>query len=108
MIADLQGHFSYDLTLVVSSITEFGSTHLDGADNTDVGVWLDGFCLTTMAPGTSLIEVDGNLVNDSENGAVVATVDLCDGWTGVVTTLVVPFPVAHQTSTWGAVKSLYH
>jgi hypothetical protein len=107
VLADLQGHFSYDLSLVVTTATQFGSTFLDGADNTDVEVWIDGFCLETMTPGTSLIAVSGNLVNDSANGTVVSTVNLCDDWTGTVTTMVVPFPVGTEARTWGTVKSMY-
>jgi hypothetical protein len=106
-VADLQGHFAYNLTLTVTSTTPFGSTHLDGSDNTDVALWIDGFCQTTLGPGTTVIAVEGNLVNDGVNGSVVATVNLCDPWTGVATTTVVPFPVADQTSTWGTMKSLY-
>jgi hypothetical protein len=107
VVADLQGHFAYNVTLTVTATTPFGSTHLDGSDNTDVALWIDGFCQSTLAPGTTVIAVEGNLVNDGVNGSVVATVNLCDPWTGVVTTTVVPFPVADQTSTWSTVKSLY-
>jgi len=108
VFADVLGHFSYDVTLVVTSTTEFGSTYLDGSDNTDLEVWIDGFCLNAMEPGTSVIAVEGNLINESSNATVVSTVNLCDGWTNSVTTTVVPFPVASQASTWGTVKSLYH
>ncbi len=107
VIADVQGHFKYNVTLVVTSATEFGSTFLDGTDNTDVYVWIDGFCLQTMTPGTFVFEVDGNLVNESANGTVVSTVSLCDSWTGTVTTTVVPFPVTAEIQTWGTIKSLY-
>lgn len=107
VFANSHGHFSYDLNLVVSSPTPFGSTEIDGSANTDVMVWLDGLCQTTLQPGTSLLEVDGNLLDEGAHGQVVATVWLCDGWTGVVATTVLPFPVADVESTWGMVKSLY-
>jgi hypothetical protein len=107
VFANSQGHFSYDLNLVVSSPTPLGSTQFDGSVNTDVQVWVDGFCQTTMVPGTSLLEVDGNLIDEGANGQVVATVHLCDPWVGVVTTTVLPYPVEDRVSTWGLVKSLY-
>jgi hypothetical protein len=107
VVADLQGHFTYNLTLTVTSPTPFDATHLDGANNTDVMLWVDGWCMTTMQPGASTIPVEGHLINDGVNGSVIATVFLCDPWTGMATTAIVPFPVANGTSTWGAVKSLY-
>jgi len=107
IIANVDGHFSYNVTLTVTTPAQFGYTHLDGANNTDVDLWIDGFCLNTINPGASVILVEGNLVSDSANGTVIATVNLCDPWTGSLTTTIVPYPVANETSTWGNVKSLY-
>jgi hypothetical protein len=105
-VADVQGHFSYNLTLTVTSPALFGSIHLDGSGNTDLMLWVDGYCSSTIT-GISVIWVEGNLIDDGANGTVIGTVNLCDPWTGVVTTTIVPFPVANEASTWGMVKSLY-
>jgi len=108
VVADGEGHFAYELVLVIENPVEFGFAEEDGTDNTDIGHWIaDGFCLTVIDPGTSAIPVEGNLLDATQSGTVIHTEFLCDGFLGVVTTTILPPGVATAPLTWGTLKARY-
>ncbi|HOX24174.1 MAG TPA: hypothetical protein PLL30_00290 [Candidatus Krumholzibacteria bacterium] len=108
VVADAAGHFAYEVTLVVTSPTEFAWSEIDGSEGTDLG-WqiFDGFCLETIEPGTYAIPIEGNLLDPQVPGVVHYSHFLCDGWEETVSTTIVPLSVGLEPATWGDVKSLY-
>ena len=106
--ADGSGHFSYEITVVITSAAEFATAELDGSDNTDVESWIaDGFCMVVIEPGTYSEIFEGNLIDVALAGSVSYSHSMCDGWTGAVTTVILAPVVGTENESWSAVKSLY-
>ncbi len=113
VLAGAEGHFAYNVVLVVEPAVPFYYSLADGSDNTDVGWTADGFCLEDIPAGTYQIEIEGNLIDTRRPGTVIYSHHMCDGWSGEVTTRILPNPLSaveeevFAQRTWGAVKSLY-
>ncbi len=106
--ADGSGHFEFDVVVTISSPTLFGSSEIDGTDNTDVvHTWADGFCLGTWAAGTYVETVAGNLLDPAVGGSVMYRHDMCDGWVGTGTTMILPPTVGTEPVAWSLIKALY-
>lgn len=106
--ADAAGHFTYDVIITISEPVEFGSEHMDGSDNTDIGVWwADGFCMSVINPGTFTTTIEGNLTDPAASGSVYYEFYVCDGWLGAGTTTILSLPVGTEATSWSAVKGLY-
>ncbi len=109
VLADATGHFAYELTLVVESVTELAWYEIDGSENTDIGhLIFDGFCLEPIEPGTYPVPIAGNLLDPETEGVVHDSHFLCDGWEQTLTTTILPQGVAAQEQTWSGVKCLFH
>lgn len=108
VLADASGHFAYEITLVVESVTELAWFEIDGSVNTDLGyIIADGFCLEPIEPGNYSVPIEGNLLDPASEGIVAYSHYLCDGWEAFLTTTILPAGVSGEASTWGSVKSLY-
>jgi hypothetical protein len=108
IVAGGDGSFAYEVTVTQTAATEYGSTTIDGTDNTDIGMWhADGFCVHLRDPGDYVFTVTGKLLNPRAKGTVSYTEDLCDGWSDTVTTTIDSPPVKITDRTWGALKGVY-
>lgn len=106
--ADGDGHFSYEITIEISTATEFAFVDIDGTDNTDIGHFIgDGFCMVVIEPGIYTETMEGTLLDPYENGSVIYTHAMCDGWTGQGTTIILAPTVANTPVTWSGLKALY-
>lgn len=101
------GHFSYEIMVVISNPIELESLTIDGSDNTDVSDHMDGFCMVVQEPSTSMIPIEGELVDLTKDGSVFFSQNMCDGWRGEITTIISVPVVSTENTTWSTVKSLY-
>ena len=108
VVADGAGHFSFTVTVGVTVETQQGSAVIDGTDNTNLGVtYLDGFCISTLAPGFYPWQITGNLADPHFGGSVQYSHSLCDGWNGSVTVNIIPPTVTVENLSWCTLKALY-
>jgi hypothetical protein len=106
--ADGDGHFSYDITLEITSPIEFAYIDFDGSNNTDQGHWhADGFCMQLVEPGIYISTVEGNLLDPTQDGSVTYAHAMCDGWTGLVTTTIEAPAVATTAVSWSSLKAIF-
>ncbi|MCP4090406.1 MAG: hypothetical protein GY746_11540 [Gammaproteobacteria bacterium] len=102
------GYFEYEVIITITSPAEFGYIWVDGTDNTDIGEWIaDGFCMATWNPGQFTETVTGHLLNLHSSGSVVYEHYMCDGWTGIGTTIILPPAIGNETTSLGHVKNLF-
>lgn len=108
VIADPDGHFAYEITIIIDPSVEFAFSEMDGSDNTDIGHLIaDGFCMVVVEAGEYIWPVNGNLLEVDMQGSVIYTHAMCDGWQETVTTIVLPYVVATETQTWTTIKEFY-
>lgn len=108
VVADGAGHFSFTVTVEVTVETQQGSAVIDGRNNTNLGVtYLDGFCISALAPGFYPWHITGDLADPRFGGSVIYSHWLCDGWSGSVTVDIIPPTVAIENVSWCGLKASY-
>jgi hypothetical protein len=106
--ANGDGFFSYEVTVVITSPVEFAYVDVDGSDNTDIGHFHgDGFCTTVIDPGVYTTPVEGSLLDPYVDGSVTYVHAMCDGWTGMGTTIIQAPAVAIMSVSWSSLKARY-
>ncbi|MFO7653975.1 MAG: hypothetical protein R6X25_09155 [Candidatus Krumholzibacteriia bacterium] len=110
VVADGDGNFTFDVTLEVTAAAGDGAIDIE-TENTDLyQVHIDGFCLSTLEPGSQVHTVTGSLLNPAANGLIVYTRSLCDGFEATVSTLIQEPVVSTGRAgpcSWSVLKTVY-